>query len=87
MSNSCQTKGFIIIELLVVISIIALLVAMLLPALGKARQAARASTCSSNMRQLGVWGVTYCTDNNGILPNNANEYLGSPPTSLGAQHF
>ncbi len=87
MSHIRRSHGFTLIELLVVISIIALLVALLLPALGKARQAARASTCSSNMRQLGVWGVTYYSENNGILPHNANEYLGTPASPLGSQRF
>jgi len=55
--------GFTLIELLVVISIIAILVGILLPALGAARRAARTSQCGSNIRQLIVANTTYATDN------------------------
>ncbi len=61
-------QGFTLIELLVVISIIALLVGILLPALGAARRTAQRAVCLSNQRQIGVAMMTYATNNKGLLP-------------------
>jgi prepilin-type N-terminal cleavage/methylation domain-containing protein len=60
--NRRRTTGFTIIELLVVVSIIALLVGILLPAIGKARDTARVNTSKNNLRQMGVAHKTYAAD-------------------------
>ncbi len=63
-----RPAGFTLIELLVVISIIALLIGILLPALGAARQVARQSQCLQHLRQIAVGCQTYATDNKEYLP-------------------
>lgn len=60
--------GFTLVELLVVIGIIAVLIAILLPALGKAREQARIATCLSNQRQVATTFLMYAHEYKGILP-------------------
>lgn len=64
--NSRTIRGFTLIELLVVISIISLLIAVLLPALAKARDQARKIQCLSNIRQINVASFGYLTDNKNV---------------------
>jgi len=67
-------RGFTLIELLVVVAIIAILAAMLLPALGLVKASANTTVCMSNLRQLGIAFVAYQGDWDGVIPMQTNSY-------------
>ena len=62
-------RGFTLVELLVVLAIIALLCAMLMPALGRAKSAARQTVCQSRLRQWGLAFAAYAAENSGFYPH------------------
>jgi prepilin-type N-terminal cleavage/methylation domain-containing protein len=79
-----RAGGFTLIELLVVIAIIAILAALLLPALAKAKESGRRIACRSNLHQQGITLQLYSQDNNNLLPDlRYPPFSQKPPTASG----
>src|SRR5271166_5897615 len=84
------SAGFTLIELLVVIAIIAILAAMLLPALARAKQQSQSVKCMSNAHQIMVSWIMYADDNGGLLAPNDYPYtiaLSSIPNKMWARNW
>ncbi len=79
LSRGTGPAAFTLVELLVVIGIIALLISILLPALGKAKDEANRAKCSSNLRQAGIGFRLYAADNKDYIPWRALALPGTSP--------
>jgi prepilin-type N-terminal cleavage/methylation domain-containing protein/prepilin-type processing-associated H-X9-DG protein len=82
--NRRPSCGFTLIELLVVIAIIAILAAMLLPALSKAKASAVQTKCLSNLRQIDLAMLQYCADSRDVTPGHGTAEVGDPFDEVGS---
>jgi prepilin-type N-terminal cleavage/methylation domain-containing protein/prepilin-type processing-associated H-X9-DG protein len=81
--NVVLRKGFTLIELLVVIAIIAILAALLLPALAKAKAQSQSAKCQSNEKEIAVCYIMYSQDNSDYLPGAAMPYSRGDEAPIG----
>lgn len=80
--KKCKSLWFTLIELLVVIAIIAILAAMLLPALAQARERGKTTSCISNLKQIGTGLIMYADDNREYFPiQNCESFTMDPYTT------
>lgn len=74
--SAARVRRFTLIEMLIVVTIIAILAALLSPALRNSLVAARGVACANNLRQLGIWGMSYASDWRNVIPHNGNWWVG-----------
>lgn len=83
MPRATYSRGFTLVELLVVIGVIAILISLLLPALGRAREHANSVKCLAQLRQVGLYAQMYAADHNDVITQGWSG--GVTPSSGGAE--
>src|SRR5687768_7696817 len=78
MSKRSRLHGFTLVELLVVIGLISILIALLLPVIAKAKSAANATACLSNLRQMATAWTMYVSENRGHLVRYVDKLPATP---------